>query len=221
MYSADTIEIKLRRGFTHKQSKILAEVVTDAYNDLVKTKDFKELKDTVAELAGAQKELTEAQKRTEQMVENLTEAQKRTEQMVENLAEAQKRTEEEMRFGFKSLSDQIASLGSRWGIYNEATFRATIAGVLRKQKGVEVKNGYYGDREVDIIISNGEHILLEITSRLKSSDIDKLIVSGEDYEKQHGVKPVLMVATSYISPKLMQQVMGLERKIEIFSYEAE
>jgi hypothetical protein len=30
-----------------------------------------------------------------------------------------------------------------------------------------------------------------------------------------------MVATSYISPKLMQQVMGLERKIEIFSYEAE
>ncbi|MCX8027602.1 MAG: hypothetical protein N3A62_07115, partial [Thermodesulfovibrionales bacterium] len=55
----------------------------------------------VEELAEAQKrteqgveELAEAQKRTEQRVEELAEAQKRTEQRVEELAEAQKRTEQ-------------------------------------------------------------------------------------------------------------------------------
>ena len=35
------------------------------------------------------------------------------------------------------------------------------------------------------------------------------------------MEPALMVATSYVSPRLMEKIMGLERKIEIFSYEGE
>jgi hypothetical protein len=53
----------------------------------VRRQDFDELRDVVRALA-------EAQKRTEQRVEELAEAQKRTEQRVEELAEAQKRTEQ-------------------------------------------------------------------------------------------------------------------------------
>ena len=33
--------------------------------------------------------------------------------IVRDLVQAQKRTEEEMRFGFKSLTDQISALGSK------------------------------------------------------------------------------------------------------------
>ena len=168
----------------------------------------------VGELAEAQNKLTQAQDRTEERVEELAEAQVRTEKKVEELAEIQKQ-------GFHSLTNQIAALGSRWGIYNEGTFRSTIRGLLSKMKGVEVREGYYGDRQIDVIIRNGEHVMLEITSRMHAKDIKKIYSSADDYKTKEGIEPSLMVATSYISPKLMEKVMGLERKIEIFSYESE
>ena len=84
-----------------------------------------------------------------------------------------------------------------------------------------MREGVYGDRPVDVIIRNGEHVLLEITSRMHPKDIERLYRSADDYQRREGVTPTLMVATSYISPRLMEKIMGLERKIEIFSYEAE
>ena len=198
---------KLETVFNRKQTEVLTDVIANSYKELVKARDFKELKDDFHELKDIVKELALAQKRTEERIEELT--------------EAQKRTESEMKSGFKSLSDQIAALGSRWGIYNEATFRGTIKGILEKQEGITITSGYYGDREVDVIIRNGEHILLEITSRMKHSDIEKILASGDDYRNQHGIEPLLMVATGYISPRLMQKIMSLPRKIDIFSYEGE
>jgi len=79
----------------------------------VTREDFSELKSIVAELAQAQRELVEAQKRTDQKVEELAEAQKRTEQRVEELAEAQRRTEEEVRtlaVGLKRTREDLGGL---------------------------------------------------------------------------------------------------------------
>jgi len=116
----EKIKETLKKEFTDSQADVLAEVITDAYNDLVKTSDFIELKNIVKELAEAQKrteqrveELAEAQKRTEQKVEELAEAQKRTEQRVEELAEAQKRTEqrvEELAEAQKRTEQKIEEL---------------------------------------------------------------------------------------------------------------
>jgi hypothetical protein len=224
-----------------KIAAVMGKIYDELKNSVTKD-EFKDLRNIVAELAEAQKrteikieELVEAQKRTEIKIEELVEAQKRTEIKVEELAEAQNRTEikvEELAEAqrhteikadenFKSLRDQIAALGSRWGIYNEGTFRATIHGLLGKMPGVTVKEGNYGGRQIDVIIRNGEHIMLEITSRMGSGDIDKLYRSADDYFEQEGIQPVLMIATAYISPKLMQKVMGLSRTIDIFSYEPE
>ncbi|MGH9840586.1 MAG: hypothetical protein ACREEM_17550 [Blastocatellia bacterium] len=89
--------------FNPEQSQVLARVIHDAYDELVKTSDFRELKTTVQELADAQKrteakvsELADAQKRTEAKVSELADAQKRTEAKVSELADAQKRTEATM-----------------------------------------------------------------------------------------------------------------------------
>ncbi|MDR7899205.1 MULTISPECIES: hypothetical protein [unclassified Thermosynechococcus] len=97
------LEEKLRTAFSPEQAHLLAEVIREAYDDLVKAKDFNELKAIVADLAQAQKrteerveELAAAQKRTEERVEELAQAQKRTEERVEELAQAQKRTEERL-----------------------------------------------------------------------------------------------------------------------------
>lgn len=206
-----------------------AQVRTDHRLDTL-TVQVQELTKAQGRIDQRMGELVQAQARTEQRMEEFTRAQVRTEQRMEELTRAQARTEQrmdtlatkdEMEAGFKSLSDQIAALGSRWGIYNEGTFRATIQGVFAKTEGITVKEGYYGDRQVDVIIRNGEHIMLEITSRMHSRDIDNLYRSADDYYKREGIQPILMVATSYVSPKLMQKIMGLERPIEIFSYEAE
>ena len=92
---------RLERAFPEEQAVVLAEVIHDAYNSLVKASDFSELKAIVAELAEAQQrteqrltELAEAQQRTEQRLTELAEAQQRTEQRLAELAEAQQHTEQ-------------------------------------------------------------------------------------------------------------------------------
>ena len=95
---------RFKTVFELPQAAVLAEMITEAYTDLVNTSDFNELKAIVKDLAGAQKrteqrmeelaesqkELADAQKRTEQRMEELADAQKRTEQCMEELAESQK-----------------------------------------------------------------------------------------------------------------------------------
>ncbi len=89
MFTSNHIKQKLASAFSDQQADVLAEVVTDAYNTLVKAGDFGELKAIVAELAVAQQ-------RTEQRVGELAAAQQRTEQRVAELAAAQQRTEQRM-----------------------------------------------------------------------------------------------------------------------------
>ena len=184
----------------------------------------------VEELAEAQRrteqrveELAEAQRRTEQMVYELAEAQKKTEarldrleQRVEELAEGQKRLEETVQTGFKKVSKQISALGSRWGIKNEAMLRKTISS-LAKEFGYSVSKGFYGNREVDIIIHNGIHILLEVTSSALKKDVKNLNLSAEDYQKKHNIEPRLVLAAVYISPTVMREITESPRRIEVFS----
>jgi hypothetical protein len=165
-------------------------------------------------------ELAQAQKRTEHRVEELAialkelaEAQKRTELRVEELAIA-------MKEGFQKINNQISALGGRWGIKNETTFRNTITALLSKA-GYSVSRGYYGDREVDVVIKNGEHILLEITSAALKKDVRSLNLSADDYFQKTGVQPLLMIAATYVSPNVMREIIDSPRKIEIYSGEEE
>jgi len=79
MYTVAAVEQKLRSVFPERQATVLAETIVQAYNDLVKTGDFNELKGIVADLAAAQK-------RTEHEVAELGAAQKRTEIALGRLA---------------------------------------------------------------------------------------------------------------------------------------
>ena len=75
MQASTDIRKKFESVFKKNQAGVLAEVITDAYSELVKTSDFNELK-------GIVKELAEAQNRTEARVEELVQAQSRTEARV-------------------------------------------------------------------------------------------------------------------------------------------
>ncbi len=91
---------KFETVFEDRQAALLAETITEAYTDLVKTSDFNELKEIVHRLAQAQERteariesLAQAQERTEARLESLAQAQERTEARLESLAQAQERTE--------------------------------------------------------------------------------------------------------------------------------
>ncbi|MCP5498090.1 MAG: DUF3782 domain-containing protein [Leptospiraceae bacterium] len=165
----------------------------------VKREDFRELKNTVVSIAKSVQELAEAQKRTESRVEELALY---------------------MKEGFKRVNEQFSTLGSRWGIKTENTIRNTIKTLL-ENSGYTVSRGYYADREIDVIIKNGEHILLEITSSALKKDVRNLNKSAEDYQTKVGIEPKLMIAAIYIPPTVMREIVESPRKIEIFTDEEE
>ncbi len=105
------MEMRLAREFTKSQTEALVYIITEAFNELVKTKDFRELKDIVQRLA-------EAQKRTECKIAELAEAQRKTDEHI-------KATDEHIKALVKGLSDtrtEVASLGKNmsYALENEA-----------------------------------------------------------------------------------------------------
>jgi len=100
MYTVESLTRQFEAVFTAKQAEVLADAITVAYQELVKTGDFNELKEIVRDLATAQRhtelnvaELAQTQQRTELRLEELAQAQQRTELRLEGLAQAQQRTE--------------------------------------------------------------------------------------------------------------------------------
>lgn len=193
---------------------------------------LKRTENRVNELSVALKDLAESQKRTEHRVDELAESLKRTEHRVDELsvdlkelAEAQKRTDLRveqlavaMNEGFQKINNQISALGGRWGIKNEITFRNTISALMMKA-GYSVSRGYFGEREVDLVIKNGEHILLEITSSALKKDVRNLNLSADDYFQKVGIEPKLMIAAVYVPYAVMHEIMKSPRKIEVISDE--
>ena len=117
----------------HQIIKLIDERIKEAH---VTKEKFSELKSIVHDIAIAQKELVEAQKRTESRLEELVEAQKRTDGQVKELAEAQKRTE----FRLEELAEAQRRTEARVEELVEA----------QKQTEIEVKKLAIGLHEVRV-----------------------------------------------------------------------
>jgi len=102
---------KLETVFKEQQAVVLAEVITDAYNDLVKTGDFNELKAIVKELAEAQKGSEHRLTRLETTVKELAEAQKETQQAMRETQQAMKETQQEIKTLAKRVGETNSTLG--------------------------------------------------------------------------------------------------------------
>jgi hypothetical protein len=104
----------------------------------------------------------------------------------------------EMAEGFKEVTRQIDRLGARWGIRNEALFRATMASLLEKSFGVAVTTRHLQGEQFDLIISNGQHILVEIAASVRHNIQERLERKRQIYTETVGVTPsrmILVVAT--------------------------
>ncbi len=218
---------KLGTVFERPQAVMLSEVITDAYNDLVKTSDFNELKSIVKELAQAQKELTEAQKRTELRVGELAEAQKRTELRVEELAEAQKETQIEIGKLAQRLHETNSHVGGlsrsvAYALENEAYRMLPV--LLKKRHGIEMTERLVrttiGGEEVNIFgrgQRNGQDVLLVGETKLRLDErrkkkrgqkeiFEQLAAKAEAVERAYpGVEIVLLLITHFARPGILKK----------------
>jgi len=107
----------------------------------------------------------------------------------------------EMHRGFRDLTIKIDTLGARWGIFAEETLRNTLQELLLKDlKPKEVKElrindkegyvfGYPSEVQIDLLIKNKEHWLVEISSSAGSSDVTILSRKANLYELKTKNKP--------------------------------
>ncbi|MEM0030249.1 MAG: DUF3782 domain-containing protein [Candidatus Nitrosocaldus sp.] len=87
----------------------------------------------------------------------------------------------DMQDGFKRLDLKVSALGARWGIMNEQSVREALKGIVGKELGYTMQEwntydgegyvyGYPSNVQLDIVVSNGKIIALEVASHVKRSD---------------------------------------------------
>ncbi|MFN8492246.1 MAG: hypothetical protein U0350_31895 [Caldilineaceae bacterium] len=226
MATVQTLTRRFERVFAPEQAMVLAETITEAYSDLVKTSDFNELKAIVKDLAGAQQ-------RTEMRVEELAHAQQRTEVRMEELAQAQQRTEvrmEELAKDMQQLTRVVANMGQELGglsrsmsysLENEA-YR-TLPAFLREQQGItlterivrkeiageEINFFALGERRGEPICLVGESKLQLDERRASRREAERIVDQIE--RKAEAVRQVYLnraivrlLVTHYARPSILQ-----------------
>ena len=141
------------------------------------------------------------------------------------LREDMNRLREDMNKGFELLRRHIDALGARWGLLAEESFRAGMVGVVERYFGGQVERWTYYDEggfvfgfpslvEVDMVISDKEHILVEIKSSVSRADVYEFWKVGQLYERIRGVKPRLAI----VSPFIREEAKKLARELGIDVY---
>ena len=128
----------------------------------------------------------------------------------------------------RKYDSTIGALGSRWGLFSEASFRNGLKGILQDSFGVEVINindfdhegevfGRPDQVEIDVIIKNGLVILCEIKSSMSKADLYIFHRKVAFYEKYHHrtVNRKLVIC-----PMVDQRALPVAESlgIEIYSY---
>jgi len=98
----------------------------------------------------------------------------------------------EMRSGFQKLKVTLDAIGARWGMQSEEAFREGMKGILQelgfpfykveKWKAFDEEGYVYGrphEVEIDIVIKDDKHYLIEIKSNVSDSDVLKFKKIGE------------------------------------------
>jgi hypothetical protein len=143
------------------------------------------------------------------------------------LREDMNKLREDMIRGFELVESHISALGARWGIMAESAFRESLKGLLEKELGYRVEKwtvfdeagrvyGYPSVVDVDVTVSDGKLILIEVSSHMKASDITTFRRKAELYMEKTGKRPDKLVAvTPYIDDTA--QKAAKELGIEVYT----
>ena len=139
---------------------------------------------------------------------------------------------EDFNRGFAHLSDRmdqvestLGALGARRGLMSESAFREGLIGVLR-ETGWQVKNYRRMDTrgivfkepdqvEIDVVIHDGTHSLIEIKSSISRGDVEHFYRKVAFYEQEEDVKVGRMLM---ISPMFGPQARELAQSRGMETY---
>ncbi|MEO0268994.1 MAG: DUF3782 domain-containing protein [candidate division WOR-3 bacterium] len=183
-----------------EKSPIFRLKVEEIINKRAVTRE--EIKEILNELKAQREELRALREDTNKRFEEINKRFEEVDRRFELLTK-------EMRDGFKILRDAITAVGARWGIFAEEAFRESMKDILKElgfynvEKWEEYDNegmifGYPSIVEVDLVIKDDKHYLIEIKSSVSDGDVLKFKRIGEFYEKKTGVKPELFIVSPYI-----------------------
>ena len=198
---AKLVEVLEEKMATKEDIKMLIEQIEK--NRQESNKRFEQL------IKEMNKRFEEINQRFEEMREDTN---KRFEEIRKEFNERFEQLTKEMRDGFKKLSDTISAVGSRWGIFSKRAFRDAMSDLLKKlgldkaEKWVELDEegivfGHPSMVEVDLLIKDNVHYLIEVKSSVSEGDAIKLKNIGELYEKKTKVKPQLVFVTPFMKEK--------------------
>jgi len=176
----------------------------------------------IAEHTGAIRALQDQVRALQEQVRSL---QEQVKALQEQVAEHSKIIAEHTG-AIRDLQRTITALGARWGILAEEAFREAMEGIIARNFGGKVGrwatydeegivHGHPSVVEVDLLLTDREHILVEIKSSVSQADVYELWRSAKLYEKKTGVKPRLMIASPFVEPKARDAAKELG--IEVYS----
>jgi hypothetical protein len=172
-----------------------------------------------------QRRLWDEQRRLwdEQLQQNQENNRKWEEQRQQN-----RETLEEIKKMNKKHDSTIGALGSRWGLFSEASFRNGLAAILKDSFGVEVLNindydpdglvfGRPDQVEFDVIIKNGLVIVCEIKSSMSKADLYIFSRKVEFYQQKYQrIVNRKIVISPMVDPTALAVAQSLG--IEVYSY---
>ncbi len=176
-----------------------------------------------------ERKLLEHDKRFEAIEKKLLEHDKRLEAIERRLLEHSKiinRLTESVRSlteAVGKLASQITALGNRYGVYTEEAFRESMKYVIQDLlETCRVERWVYYDSEgvvygapsiieVDVLIRDDQHVLVEYKASTDKSDILEIHRVGKLYEKVTGKKPKLLI----VSPTIRKRARELAEKLGV------
>jgi hypothetical protein len=167
---------------------------------------FAKLEERFAELEKRFAELEERQLELEKRFARIEERQQRLEERQQRIEERITRVLEELR----DLRRVVVVIAHRFGVLSEYAFREAMKYVIEESLGVGrvykkslrddegLVYGYPSIIDIDVVIRDEKHILVEVKSRVSRSDVRELYLIGRLYEKLEGVKPELVIIGGFI-----------------------
>ena len=105
------------------------------------------------------------------------------------------------------VDSHLGGLGARWGLMTESAFRDGLADILAQEAGLKVVRyqkmdtggsvfGRPDQVEIDVVIQNGEHTLIELKSSISWQEVHAFARKVAFYEQEESVRARRMIIIS-------------------------
>jgi len=170
------------------------------------------------------------EKRWEENEKRWEEAYRRFERIEEELKALRldfNRLYEQVNRRLDSFERKLIALGARWGVESEEAFREAMKGILERILGTAMVErwtyfdsegevfGHPAQVEVDLLIRDGVHVLVEVKASVSDADVAKLWRVGRLYEKATGVKPRLVIVSPFVDERAIK--LAGELGVEVYA----